>query len=627
MNSLYAIPAVAEERKHTLDDSNKFASFLDPFIHEKMKEKKIPGAAFVMVKDGKVFYAKGYGYGDLEKKKPVRVDQTLFRVASISKLVTATAAMQLVEQGKVDLHANVNQYLKQIKLPQYDNQPITLHHLLTHTSGLDDSREMVNVSNSKEALPPGEITQSFIHPPVRPPGKMVSYSNTGIEIVGRIITDVTGVPFAQYVKKQIFTPLQMKNSTFIQDFPEHDKENLALGYRLIQGKNVPQPFSCIQGGAYGSMMATPLDLASFMIAHLQGGKVNGKRILQQQTVNRMHLQHFTPDPRMPGMAYGFFTEMKNGRRALFHEGKIAEATSILYLIPEENVGFFFIYNRNFMDEPGRPLTQEVKDVLMDRYFLDIENVLALAQPLLYQPKLDSSKFAGTYRATLYSAHSMEKIAALFFQVRLKENQRGALESKGVFKKFPVLVPVKSGLFKMLGKDQQIVFKENQQGKVEYFYVEGDTISYERIPWYETDLFHFSLLGWFIVIFLISTWGIAVYVWRWIAKKPGKFLVLLSGLIGLFNILFLVGIFVWLLRPMMSEFWGALSFGVPWELKLTSMIPLITGSLSIAVISKAIQLPHGTWSMKIFRSYYLTVAWSGLGFVLFTWYWNLVWLSY
>ncbi|RAL24506.1 serine hydrolase domain-containing protein [Thermoflavimicrobium daqui] len=621
----FSIPVSAQRNTSSLDDPKRFGAFIDLLIKDQLQERKIPGAAFVMVKDGEVFYKKGYGYSNLEEKKLVSVDQTIFRVASISKLFTTTAALQLVERGQVKLHTDVNQYLEKVKIPT--DQTITLHHLLTHTSGLDDSREGINVSNPADLLPPGEIRQNFIEPPVRAPGKMIHYSNTGMEIVGSLISDVSGMTFSKYIQKNIFEPLNMRHSTFNQVLPSQVEKNFAYGYRLKQGKNIVQSPLYFHGGAYGSLHTTAMDMASFMIAHLQNRPMGQTQILQPQTFNLMHQQHFKPSEQVAGMAYGFFTETAKGRTALFHEGRIAESTSIIYLLPEEDTGFFFVYNHNWLDESGKTLTQIVKDAIMDRYFLDIENIYALSQSMPTRPLEDVESYTGIYRSTLYSTYSMEKIASLFSQVRLQKNKKGVLESKSLFKQFPILIPIQPGVFKMIGSDKNVAFHESSQGKVDYFYVEGDTVSYERIPWYQTDLFHFSLIGWFVLLFFISIWGIIIFLIKRLCKKSHHQLLLWTGFIGIFNLLFLIGIWKYLLQPMMEEFWGAINFGVPWQLQWISMIPLITGGLALAVCWQARKRSKDMkWSF-LTRVYYWTIGIHGIGFFFFTWYWNLVWPAY
>ncbi|HET7100758.1 MAG TPA: serine hydrolase domain-containing protein, partial [Terriglobia bacterium] len=122
-----------------MSNPREVQAFFDRFFGREMPGWHIPGAAFVLVKDGKVIFTKGYGYADLKNQTPVVPDQTVFRVASVSKVFTATAVMQLAESGKLDLATDVNRYLTHFQIKDPYPQPVTLAELLTHSAGLDAS--------------------------------------------------------------------------------------------------------------------------------------------------------------------------------------------------------------------------------------------------------------------------------------------------------------------------------------------------------------------------------------------------------------------------------------------------------------------------------------------------------
>ena len=150
-------------------DPAEMESFLDDLFAQDMEEYHIAGAAVSVVKDGELFFAKGYGYADLEKGIPVDPEQTGFRIGSVTKLFTWTAVMQLVEQGKLDLDADVNTYLD-FRIPATYPEPITLRHLLTHTSGFEQIRTDILVSDADDLVPAGEFLVSHMAERVRPPG-------------------------------------------------------------------------------------------------------------------------------------------------------------------------------------------------------------------------------------------------------------------------------------------------------------------------------------------------------------------------------------------------------------------------------------------------------------------------
>ncbi|HEY3475569.1 MAG TPA: serine hydrolase domain-containing protein, partial [Anaerolineales bacterium] len=157
-------------------DPVELEAFLDDYFDSKMTEYHIAGAAVSIVKDGKLLFAKGYGYADLEKSIPVDPDQTIFRIGSVGKTFTWTAVMQLVEQGKLDLDADINTYLD-FRIPDTYPEPITLKHLMTHTSGFEDRWLESLVSDASELIPAREWLISNTPGRVRPPGEAAGYSN------------------------------------------------------------------------------------------------------------------------------------------------------------------------------------------------------------------------------------------------------------------------------------------------------------------------------------------------------------------------------------------------------------------------------------------------------------------
>src|SRR5215203_432119 len=189
--------------------------FLDKLFAEQMPKYNIPGGVFTLVKDGKIFFSKGYGYADLEKKKPVNKDETLFRAYSISKSFTATAVMQLVERGQVKLDEDVNIYLKRFKIKDSIAEPVTLADLLTHNAGYTDpdlSRQLAQ--GEFRELDLGKYLEKNLPPRSRPPGTF-AYSNIGASLAGFIVAEVSGETFPNYVENHIFKPLGMSHSTFL----------------------------------------------------------------------------------------------------------------------------------------------------------------------------------------------------------------------------------------------------------------------------------------------------------------------------------------------------------------------------------------------------------------------------
>src|SRR3989454_2828814 len=273
-------PAPSVPRQQGPTDPQELEAFLDPFFAEQMEKLHIPGAVFLLVKDGEIFFTKGYGFANLEKKTPVVPDKTLFRVASISKLFTATAVMQLSEQGLLKLDDDVNKYLTLFQLEANYPQPVTVVNLLTHTGGFDDRFIGMAARSVSEVVSLGPYLAARMPPRVLPPGEVSSYSNHGMALAGYLVEVISGVPFARYIDENILQPLGMRRSSFL--LPPHLAPDLAVGYIYKDDASQPVPFDYLNKvGPAGSLNATATDIAPFMIAHLQDGRYGETRILQE----------------------------------------------------------------------------------------------------------------------------------------------------------------------------------------------------------------------------------------------------------------------------------------------------------------------------------------------------------
>jgi len=270
-----------------LTDPKELEAFLDDLLARQLAERHIPGASLAVVKDGQLFFAKGYGYANLEQRTPLVADQTLVRVGSIAKPFTWTAVLQLVEQGKLDLNADVNTYLADFKIPATYPAPITLAHLLTHTAGFEDRGLGLTVFRPDDLEPPGTYLADAMPARVFPPGTVTAYSNYGATLAGYIVERVSHQPFEQYVQQHILEPLDMRHSTFAQQLPSDLAAHLAVSYAYDEMYHA-KPFEYFQIAPAGGLSATATDIAQFMIAQLQNGRLGAARIIQAATVTHMH---------------------------------------------------------------------------------------------------------------------------------------------------------------------------------------------------------------------------------------------------------------------------------------------------------------------------------------------------
>jgi CubicO group peptidase (beta-lactamase class C family) len=174
--ALVFIPGLSAGQERIVEKAD-LEALVDGIMRAHMEANNIAGATFSFVKDGEIFLAKGYGYANVEKKIPVKVDETMFRPSSISKLFTWTAVMQLYEQGKLDLDADVNTYLEEFKIPEAYPEPITLKHLMTHTPGFEEMINDMAVRDSKDLWTLEKYVSTNIPTRIMPPSKLTAYSN------------------------------------------------------------------------------------------------------------------------------------------------------------------------------------------------------------------------------------------------------------------------------------------------------------------------------------------------------------------------------------------------------------------------------------------------------------------
>jgi CubicO group peptidase (beta-lactamase class C family) len=339
-------------------------SFLDGFMPLQVGHGNIGGAVIAVVKDGKVLFAKGYGYADVTHKRPIVPESTLFRPGSISKLFTWTAVMQQVEQGKLDLDKDINGYLD-FPVPPAFGKPITLRDIMTHRAGFEETIKQLFVKTAPELMP--RRTYLIEHMPKRiyPPGKVPAYSNYATTLAAYIVERVSGQTFEDYVEQHIFQPLDMHHATFRQPLPSALQSQMSDGYKL--GSDSAKGFEFVEVAPAGALSAAAVDMCHFMIAHLQDGKYGTVQILQPATAQMMHSpQQGWPDG-MHAMDLGFYEESRYGHHIIGHGGDTQWFHSDLHLILDQNVGFFVSYNSAGRPEDGGARTF-LFNAFMDRYF-------------------------------------------------------------------------------------------------------------------------------------------------------------------------------------------------------------------------------------------------------------------
>ena len=485
-----AIPPVTG---HTLGKAD-LEAFFDGIIPLQLERSDVAGASVLVMKDGSDLLRKGYGFSDLLKKKPVDPETTMFRLASISKLFTWISVMQLVEQGKLDIDADVNQYLDFQIAPAF-GKPIKLRNLMTHTGGFEEEVRDILLIDPKQAMPLREFLIENQPRRIFPPGEVPAYSNYGVGLAGYIVQRVSGELFEQYVAEHIFKPLGMKHSSFQQPLAEDLSSFPSDGYRA----NTERPavgFEIFNPAPAGGVSSSGSDMGRFAQSLLNGGELDGHRILKSETLNAMWTRQFGTTDALPAMCMGFYQTWRNGLQFIGHGGDLIAFHSLFLLEPKEKLVIFISYNSAGSANKTRA---EIMNAFADRYYP-------------YSQKPDFQKvspeeltgIAGTYQSTRRSESNKLKIGSLIGQGEATVDKDGVMRVDE-FKDLRGHV----WKWKLVGKDLwqeeddqgRLFAVRDTSGKIVRIAVSFAGVQFERVSWYENGKMILPILTGSLVIVL------------------------------------------------------------------------------------------------------------------------------
>lgn len=500
-----------------LGDPQELETFVDNIHNRQMADLHIAGAVVVIVKDGEVLLSKGYSYRDVEKKIPVDPETTLFRPGSVQKLITWTTVMQLVEQGKIDLNADVNTYLTDFKIPDTYPLPVTMLDLMSHTAGFAETTVGDSTYDPAEFTSLGVYLENHLPARIYPPGKVVLYSNYGASLAGYIVEQVSGKPHEQYLADHIFKPLGMEHSTAYQPVPDILAGHLSHSY-TFDGSYHELPFLLLEINPAGGMSASGADLGRFMLAHLQDGEYNEARILQPETARQMHTQSFAFDPAMTGYSHGFAEWKVNGRKLIGHGGHIPEFISEMRLLLDEKVGIYVSYNTLIATDARTALI----DAFMDHYY-PARALEGEFTPAGNPPSANLSHYTGYYVPTrAISADTPEKFLALFSMTRVRAGPDNTLLYPGALLQslnpFPLesWIETRPGVFQSASTGNILAFKDNEKGQVRYMAMDNVPYwSFVKQPWYGRFDFNLTILFFNLLIFVLT---ILITIIQWITAR-------------------------------------------------------------------------------------------------------------
>ena len=399
-------------------------AWLDGYLPYALHKGDIAGAVVTIVQNGQVIAARGYGYADIARRKPVDPARTLFRPGSVSKLVTWTAVMQQVQAGKIDLDADINTYLD-FKIPPRGGKPTTMRQVMTHTAGLEEAvKDLISYDpQAAVKLPLGPYLKRWVPRRIFDAGTTPAYSNWATSLAGYVVARTSGLSFDDYVDQRIFAPLDMRTASFRQPLPARLRPLMAVGYP--RASEPAKGFEVVVPAPAGSLSASGLDMAKFMIAHLQ----NGKGILDPATARTMHdspLARVNPVSLIPPlnrMELGFFETNINGREVIAHLGDTEQFHTSLHLFINDGVGFYVSFN-----SPGREgavgmLRAQIFQDFADRYFpstakdgrVDAKTAAEHARMM-----------AGTWETGRKSVSNWVNVLTLFGQTKVTVGEDGGL---------------------------------------------------------------------------------------------------------------------------------------------------------------------------------------------------------
>jgi len=597
-------------------------AYIDNYIKEKSDAVQlVPTSVTVsIVKDGKLLFSKGYGPENIEKNTKVSPEKSLFRIGSISKAFTYTAIMQLVEQGKLDLDADVNTYLKDFKIPDTYEKPITIRSLATHSAGFEEATLGHSTVKSKDKIIPfKEAVEKYMPARVSTVGSHSSYSNYGIALLGVIIENVSGLRYEDYIAKYIFKPLQMHNSTFYQPLPDTLKENFTVTYKNEGGNLVPQDFELLTNYTpAGGMSSTARDMANFMLMHLGNGSYKNAQLLKPETAEFMRQWQFGPHKDYPGMAFGFCQQEFSGVRLYGHGGTTFYFHTDLMLDVKNDLGIF-------ISATGTN-SSNIESIFINDFYYHYFPDTSYVQISTADAPEDFHKRAWQYEGQYFNWRSnftqVEKINQ--FLSGVTTNVR-ATDRNTLLINNDEFVEIGKHIFHHIKWRNYLIFTEDDAGNVRNMhFAKNPAGTFSKGSFYDFIDFYLPFLACSFILFLVV---IFVSIYRKIRKRTStpalQNVRKIAFWMSISNIAFVI------LMALAFVFHGMNNFAhtIPWYFPIILLFPIIASFLAIPVLLKAIKLWKTKEASVLNKIFYSLFALTGLFMVWFYYFWNILGFQY
>lgn len=477
------------------------AARLDALADAFMATDQVPGAIAAVV-SGDAVILRGYGMADIDTGTLAGPEDVRFEIGSITKLFTWVAVMMLVEEGQLDLRADVSPYLQAVEVPGRD--PLTLAQLMSHRGGFEESYAIFD--EAVAALPRAEALAAAAPDQVFPRGAIPSYSNWGAALAGQIVEDVSGQSWEAFVQARILEPLGMDDTTVAERLRRPDQPALSQSYRLQGG--LPQVSFRIDIGAFGpagGMASTAADMARFLQFLVGDGALDGVRLLQPATMDRMRTRLFDDHPQAAGLAHGFQARPFHGTTAFGHGGGINNFLSNLVFIPEIGAGVFIAQNGG----TGGALPLRVPNMILSTMVTDAGLDAPTPQPVP-DAATRAAEAAGRYLTNRRTFSGPGQILAALAPLSVTATPDGALMLPTPLSSGPVRhAPVAPDIWED-AEGARIAIIRDAEGRVARLADGTGAQTHERLRGFADPLWLWLALGLAVLLSITTVLGV---IWR------------------------------------------------------------------------------------------------------------------
>lgn len=470
-------------------------------------EFPVPYFGIGLVHRDQVVFLYGRGFADGDEEIPFDPQQTVIRAASLAKLPTALTAAEVLRQRGIGLSEPVENHVRSFRVPTHERTPITFLHLFTHSEGFEERSLGTRTVDATQLVP----LRSFLadSPPrtVYRPGMMITYGNWGSAVLGAALEELTGEPFVEVMEEHLLDPARMDSTTYRQPLPQELAGYRAPDYLQLGERLRPIQPTWAQLAPAAGMHSTVADMARLATLLLNDGRLDDRRILSQEVVQRALQTQFRVHERLPGSTLGFLEEERNGVRLLVRDGDSEGVRSRLLLIPDAETALFVVTGGTNTG-PRTSATALLTDALCSLLECLPEEPSQPAPRRVRREEL--LPYAGLYSFVQRPRNDLTRLplqTSTLLRVRATDDGTiivfpGADEPLGSLDRPTEFVPTEGNLFQATDRSLRIAFLRGTLGEVRYMFSGGGYHgSYEKLrPW---ERLYFALAGLVIPILLCA----------------------------------------------------------------------------------------------------------------------------